>query len=54
MGLFGPSFRWHVGNHPPFPDVFARVGNGFVGPEFCFVAARAMKHAACQADALTP
>jgi hypothetical protein len=47
LGRFGPSFRWHLSNHPPFPDVFVGVVNGFVAPEFCFVTARAMKHATC-------
>jgi hypothetical protein len=28
----------------PFPDVFAGVKNGFVRPEFCFVAVGAKKH----------
>jgi hypothetical protein len=54
VGRFGPSFRCHLRNHSPFPDVFAGAENGFTGPEFCFVAIRTMKHAACQTDALTP
>jgi hypothetical protein len=28
----------------PFPDVFAKAKNGFVQPEFCFVAVGGKKH----------
>jgi hypothetical protein len=28
----------------PFPDVFAKAKNGFVAPEFCFVALGGKKH----------
>jgi hypothetical protein len=31
-------FRCQVDNHPLFPDVCAKAGNGFVGQEICFVA----------------
>jgi hypothetical protein len=34
-----------------FPDVFTPAENGFVAPEFCFVACAVMKQTARQEDA---
>jgi hypothetical protein len=31
-------------NQRPFPDVFASGNNGFVPPEFCFIANPGTKH----------
>jgi hypothetical protein len=38
LGLFGPSFGWLTDTQRRFQNVFARCKNGFVAPEFCFVA----------------
>jgi len=37
-----------------FRDVFAPAENGFVAPEFCFVACAVMKQTARQEDAPNP
>jgi hypothetical protein len=44
LGLCGPS-SWLIDSQRPFPDAFAKVENGFVPPEICFVAHQATKHA---------
>src|SRR6187397_2860677 len=40
LGLCGPPLAWLI-TQRPFPDVFAKAENGFVPPEFCFVAGHA-------------
>jgi pantetheine-phosphate adenylyltransferase len=40
LGFCGPSLAWLI-TQRPFPDVFAKAENGFVPPEFCFVAGHA-------------
>jgi hypothetical protein len=48
-------FRWLTDTELPFPDVFAALQNGFVPPEFCFVALAAMKQCRLPLeDAATP
>jgi hypothetical protein len=42
LGL-GDPFRWLIDIQRRFPDVFAEGENGFVPPEFCFVARRGKK-----------
>jgi hypothetical protein len=43
LSLGGP-FRWLTDIQSRFPDVFASCENGFIPPEFCFVAHPAKKH----------
>jgi len=44
MGLDGPPFVGPTDIGSRFPDVFAKAKNGFIGPEFCFIAGAGTKH----------